>query len=160
MLHVLDGSVAPTLLAGHPLIDIDSTVFIQFALFLVLYWFANKWLFQPYLALRQRRKDGIEGARAEAERTSASADAKLADYEKKLAAARARGNEEGRKLRAEATAHEREVTDRARTDAQRQIDEAQASLRAQTEAARGELMPQAQSIARQIASRLLGREVA
>jgi F-type H+-transporting ATPase subunit b len=147
-------------LAAHPLIDIDSTVFVQFALFLLLFWLANKWLFQPYLALRQRRKDGIEGARAEAERTSAAADAKLADYEKKLAAARTKGNDEGRKVRAEATAHEREVTDKARAAAQTAIDEAQAKMRAETDAARAELMPQAGAIARQIASRLLGREVA
>ncbi len=147
-------------LAAHPLIDIDSTVFIQFALFLLLYWMANKWLFQPYLALRQRRKDGIEGARAEAERTSASADAKLADYEKQLAVARAKGNEEGRKVRAEATASEREVTDKARTTAQKSIDEAHETLRSQTDAARAELMPQADAIAKRIATRLLGREVA
>nr|HEX4318387.1 ATP synthase F0 subunit B [Kofleriaceae bacterium] len=147
-------------IAAHPLIDIDSTVFIQFGLFLVLFWVANKWMFQPYLALRQRRKDGIEGARAEAERTSAQADAKLADYEGKLAAARAKGNDEGRKVRAEATAHEREVTETARTSAQKTIDEAQAKMRAETDAARAELMPQADALAKKIASRLLGREVA
>jgi len=151
---------ASAALAAHPLIDIDSTVFIQFLLFLLLYWMANKWLFQPYLALRQRRKDGIEGARAEAERMSASADAKLVDYEKQLGVARAKGNEEGRKLRAEAIAHEREVTDKARTAAQKQIDEAHTSLRTQTDAARAELLPQADAIAKQITSRLLGREVA
>jgi F-type H+-transporting ATPase subunit b len=147
-------------LAAHPLIDIDSTVFIQFGLFLVLYWMANKWLFQPYLALRQRRKDGIEGARAEAERMSASADAKLVDYEKQLAIARAKGNEEGRKVRAAAAAHEKEVTDAARVAAQHALDAAHATLRGQTDAARAELMPQADAIGRQIASRLLGREVA
>lgn len=147
-------------IAAHPLIDIDSTVFIQFGLFLLLFWVANKWMFQPYLALRQRRKDGIEGARAEAERTSAQADAKLADYEAKLAAARAKGNEEGHKVRAEATAHEREVTETARASAQKTSDEAHAKMRAETDAARAELMPQADALAKKIASRLLGREVA
>jgi F-type H+-transporting ATPase subunit b len=149
-----------TLAAGHPLIDIDYTVFVQFALFLILFAISNALLFQPYLRLRQRRKDGIEGARAEAERMSAQADAKLADYEKQLSIARASANDEGRKVRAEATAHEREVTDKARAAAQTAIDEAQAKMRAETDAARAELMPQADAIARQIASRLLGREVA
>jgi F-type H+-transporting ATPase subunit b len=147
-------------LAAHPLIDIDSTVFIQFALFLLLFVVANKWLFQPYLALRERRKAGIEGARAEAERMSAQADAKLADYEKQLAGARSRANEEGRKVRAEAAANEKEVTDKARASAQGAMDEAQAKVRTETEAARAELMPQANVIAKKIASKLLGREVA
>jgi F-type H+-transporting ATPase subunit b len=149
-----------SLASGHPLIDIDLTVFVQFGLFLLLFVAANKLLFQPYLALRERRKAGIEGARAEAERTTASADAKLADYEKQLAAARNRANEEGRKLRTEATSHEKDVTDKARAEAQKSIDEATAKMKQETEAARLQLLPQANTLAKQIATKLLGREVA
>jgi F-type H+-transporting ATPase subunit b len=149
-----------SLASGHPLIDIDGTAFIQFALFLVLFWVSNKLLFQPYLQLRERRKAGIEGARAEAERMTASADAKLADYEKQLAAARDRANEEGRKVRGEAAAHEKDVTDKARSEAQKAIDEATAKMKQETEAARLQLLPQANTLAKQIATKLLGREVA
>ena len=91
---------------------------------------------------------------------TAQADAKLADYEKQLAAARNRANEEGRKVRAEAAAHEKDVTDKARAEAQKAIDEATAKMRQETEAARLQLLPQANTLARQIASKLLGREVA
>lgn len=148
-----------TLASGHPLIDIDSTVFVQFGLFLLLFVVANKLLFQPYLKLRERRKAGIDGARAEADRMTAQADAKLADYEKQLSAARSRANEEGRKVRAEAAGHEKEVTDKARAEAQKSIDEATAKMRTETEAARLQLLPQATALARQISSKLLGREV-
>ena len=148
-----------TLASGHPLIDIDSTVFVQFGLFLLLFLVAKKLLFKPYLDLRERRKAGIDGARAEAERMTAQADAKLADYEKQLASARNRANEEGRKVRAEASAHEKDVTDKARAEAQKAIDEATAKMRAETDAARLQLLPQANTLARQIASKLLGREV-
>ena len=149
-----------TLAAAHPIIDIDSTVFVQFGLFFLLLVVANKLLFQPYLKLRERRKEGIDGARAEAERTTAQADSKLADYEKQLATARNRANEEGRKVRAEAAANEKTTTDTARATAQKSIDEATAKMRAQAEAARLQLLPQANAIAKQIASKLLGREVA
>jgi F-type H+-transporting ATPase subunit b len=149
-----------TLASGHPLIDIDGTAIVQFLLFILLFIITKKFLFQPYLALRERRKQGIEGAREEATRMTAEADAKLADYETQLAAARSRANEEGRKVRAEAVAHEREVTDKARATAQGAIDEANAKMREQTEAARKQLMPQADQLAKQIASKLLGREVA
>jgi len=147
-------------LAAHPLIDIDLTVVIQFALFLIMFAIGNAFLFQPYLKLRERRKQGIDGARAEAERMSTQADTELADYEKKLAAARSRANEEGRKVRAEAAAHEKTVTDASRAEAQKSIDEATAKMRAETDAARLQLLPQANALARQIASKLLGREVA
>jgi F-type H+-transporting ATPase subunit b len=149
-----------SLASGHPLIDIDLTVLVQFGLFLLLFLVANKLLFQPYLALRDRRKAGIDGARAEAERMTAQADAKLADYEKQLASARNRANEEGRKVRAEATTHEKDVTDKARAETQKSIDEATAKMKQETEAARLQLLPQANTLAKQIASKLLGREVA
>jgi F-type H+-transporting ATPase subunit b len=156
----MDQTPIVSLAGGHPLIDIDWTVFVQFALFLVLFWMANRLLFQPYLRLREQRRAGIEGARAEAERMTAQADAKLADYEKQLAVARDRANEEGRKVRLEAAAHEREVTDQARAAAQAATEEAQATMRRETEAARGQLLPQADALARAISSKLLGREVA
>ena len=151
---------AAALAAGHPLIDIDYTVLVQFALFLILFVVANKFMFQPYLALRTRRKDKIEGTRAEAERMTAQADAKLTDYEKQLTAARSRANDEGRKVRAEAAANEKTVTDESRAVAQKTIDEAVAKMRTETEAARLQLLPQSSALARQIASKLLGREVA
>ena len=152
--------VSSVLASGHPLIDIDLTAVVQFVLFLLVYLIANALLFKPYLALRERRKAGIDGARAEADRMTATADAKLADYEKQLAIARDRANEEGRKVRAEAAAHEKEVTDKARASAQKAIDEAQTKMRSETDAARAQLLPQADALAKTIASRLLGREVA
>jgi len=156
----MDQTPIVSLAGGHPLIDLDLTVVVQFVLFLVLFAVANRFLFQPYLQLRERRKAGIDGARAEAERMTAQADAKLADYEKQLAVARDRANEEGRKVRAEAAAHERDVTEKARASAQTAINEAQATMRQETEAARAQLMPQADALARAITSKLLGREVA
>ena len=145
--------------SGHPLIDIDGTVFVQFGLFLLVFLIARTFLFKPYLALRERRKTATEGARAEADRMTAQAEAKLADYEKQLAAARSRANDEGRKVRAEAIAHEKDVTDRARATTQKATDEAMARMKAETDAARLQLLPQANALARQIASKLLGREV-
>ena len=91
---------------------------------------------------------------------SSQADGKLADYERKLAAARAKAAEDGRAIRAEASAHERDVTAVARNQAMTAIGEAQAKVRAQTEAARATLLPQAEALARSMAGKLLGREVA
>jgi F-type H+-transporting ATPase subunit b len=156
----MDQTPIVSLAGGHPLIDVDGTVVVQLVLFLVLFWVANKLLFQPYLQLRERRKAGIEGARAEAERMTAQADAKLADYEKQLAVARERANEQGRKVRLEAAAYERDMTDQARKTAQNATDEAQATMRRETEAARAQLMPQAEALARAMTSKLLGREIA
>jgi F-type H+-transporting ATPase subunit b len=156
----MDPAILVVATSEHPLIDIDLTVLVQFGLFLVMLVLLNQLLFKPYLRLRAKRQEGIEGARAEAERMTAEADAKLGDYETSLAQARNRASEESRKIRGEAAAHEREVTSAARAKAAAALEEAQGRVRTETEAARATLMPQAEAIAKQITSKLLGREVA
>jgi F0F1-type ATP synthase membrane subunit b/b' len=146
--------------AGHPLIDIDWTVLLQFGLFLAMFVLANKLLFQPYMALREKRIAGIDGARAEAERMNAEAESKLVDYEQKLAAARNKAAEEQRLVRAEANKHEQDVTDRSRKASQSALETATAKVKSETEAARADLAARADAIARQMAKQLLGREVA
>jgi len=144
----------------HPLIDIDWTVLLQFGLFIAMFVIANKLLFQPYLALREKRIAGIDGARAEADRMNAEAESKLADYELKLTAARNKALDEQRKVRAEASKHEQEVTDKSRIAAQDAMNVATTKVRSETEAARADLASRADAIARQMAKQLLGREVA
>lgn len=145
---------------GHPLIDFDFTVFIQFGIFAVTALIATRWLFKPYLRMREARAEGIEGGRKEAETFSAEADARLADYQAKLAAARSRALDEQRAIRGEAVAHERELTAKARGEATRALDEAQARVASETESARADLLPRADAIASEIAAKLLGRKVA
>jgi F-type H+-transporting ATPase subunit b len=158
----MNQTVLVSLAAGdsHPIIQFDKTLWVQLVLFLVMFFVANKLLFQPYLRLRERRRMGIDGAREEAVRMSAEADARLADYEAELAQARHKAGEEQRKVRAEAAAYERETTDKARSAAMSALEEAQARVKKETEAARAQLLPQADELARKMATRLLGREVA
>lgn len=145
---------------NFPLIDIDLTVAVQLGIFIVVLVVGSKFLFKPYLRLREQRHDGIEGARQEAIELSAEADARLADYETKLAQARKRAQDEQRTIRADAVAHERDVSDKARAEVTKATTEASERVRNQTETARKELMPRADALAAQIASKLLGREVA
>jgi F-type H+-transporting ATPase subunit b len=158
----MDSTVLLTVAAGgeHPLIDLDLTVLVQFGLFLLTAIIANQLLFKPYLKMRDERSAGIEGARSEADRLSAEADARLTDYEEKLAAARNRANEQRRSIRTEAADHQREVTDKARAEAQKSFTEARTKVEKETEKARGELMPKADELAGDIVSKLLGRKVA
>lgn len=146
--------------AEHPLIDIDGTVFIQLALFLLVAFIGSRLLFRPYLKMRDERTAGIAGARDEAARLSAEADARVAHYERQLETARTRAQEERRKMRGEAAARQREVTETARSESARAFDDAKAKVKRETDAARAELLPRANQVAADIASALLGRKVA
>lgn len=145
---------------GHPLIDMDWTAAVQFGIFALTGLVATALLFRPYLAMRDRRSAGIDGARAEAARMATEAEAKLAGHDAALTAARTRANEERRKVRGEAATHQREVTERARAEASAALDAAKQRVAQETAAARAQLLPRANEIAATIASRLLGRKVA
>lgn len=158
----MDSLVLRTVAAGgvHPLIDIDGTVFIQFGLFLLMALVATKLLFKPYLKMREERTAGIEGARREAKELENEAESRMGDYEQRLARARDTALEEQRKVRSEAAAHQREVTEKARAQAASALAEAHAKVADETGRARQELLPRADTLARDIVTKLLGREVA
>lgn len=143
----------------YPLLDIDGTAFIQFGIFVVLALVSTQLLFKPYLKMREQRDAGMEGAREEAENLSAQADAKLVDYEEKLAAARARAQQERRKIRGEASEHLAAITAKARAGAQEAISAAHNKVTSESETARAELMPKVDALAGDIVSQLLGRKV-
>ena len=143
----------------HPLIDIDHTVWIQLLLFFIVAFIGSRLLFRPYLRMRDERAAGIEGARDEAARLSAEADARLSHYEREIAAARARAQDERRAIRTEAAARQREATDKARADAVKSFDAARSRVERETNVARQQLMPRASQVAQEIAGKLLGRKV-
>jgi F-type H+-transporting ATPase subunit b len=142
-----------------PLIDIDHTVWIQLALFLVVAFLGSRLLFRPYLRMRDERSAGIEGARDEAARLSAEAEARLAHYQSEMESARARAQDERRKVRSEAANRQREIVDLARQETGRTFEQARARIESESKAARDALLPRAAQLADEIAGKLLGRGV-
>ena len=143
----------------HPLIDIDHTVWIQLVLFFIVAFIGSRLLFRPYLRMRDERSAGIEGARDEAVRLSTEADARLAHYEREIAAARSRAQDERRVMRTDAAVKQREATEKARTDASKSFDEVRLRVERETNVACQQLMPRATQVAEEIAGKLLGRKV-
>lgn len=143
-----------------PLIDLDSTVVVQLVVFIVTALVLSRFLFKPFLAMRAARVEGIDGARAEASRMDDEAKAKIGDYETRFARARTKAAEERGKLRLEAQERERQITDAARKETETALGSARATLEMDAAAARQQLAPRAQEIARTIAKKVLGREVA
>lgn len=146
--------------APPPLIDVDGTVLIQFGLFLVMLLVLSRFMFRPYLKLRDLRKEGIEGARQKAVDMDARAKQIVADYEENLQKARLRGADERLRLRQEGAARERQIVGAAREEVGRTTEAAKANAAKQAGEAKAQLDAQAQVLARQMASKILGREVA
>ena len=160
ILAVFTTHVAAAAAKDPPIIDLDSTIFLQLAIFIVSALILTRFLFRPYLEIRAARGAGMEGAKEEARRMDERAAARMADYEASVAKARAKANAERGKLQAEAVGRDHEIAEAARTATQASLDQARKKLEVDADAARKELAPRAEAIARSIAKKILGREVA
>ena len=146
--------------ASPPLIDVDGTLFVQFALFVLMLIVLSRLVFRPYLAMRDARHKGIEGARQEASAMQQRARDTNADYDAKLTKARLRGAEERARLRGEGAIYERQVLGAARDESQKTLDAARTRIAADAGAARDKLTAESTTLARQIVKKILGREAA
>jgi len=160
------GSAGPLLappLANVPLasvtIDLNKTVLLQMVIFAVLIVVLKPLLFDPILKVFALREEKTDGARERARKLQLKAGDLLTRYEKELerinhaaAVERDKARTETAKLEAEILNEAREVTQRVEREGRERIQHEVTQLRT-------ELQKQSGSMAREIAGRVLGREV-
>lgn len=148
-----------TLLSGGSIVDLDGTVFVQLAMFFVAFFILYALVFKPMVALLEAREAAIDGARDEAKLLEREVAEKQATFEVELRKVRGTSGEERDRLRAEGQEIERTLLERVRTETQALQTEARARFDQEARVARSELAAQRSELAREIASRVLGREV-
>jgi F-type H+-transporting ATPase subunit b len=146
--------------ADQQLLDIDATVFIMLALFVLTAFILTQWLWKPYLRVRDERVSRVEGARQQAEKLDAEAAERLAHVEAQLAEARKQAGSERARARSEAQAREQQLVAEAQAAAHRMLGEARAKLDAALAAERAGLQASAGRLGREIAEKALGRRLA
>jgi F-type H+-transporting ATPase subunit b len=142
------------------LLDIDSTVLVMLGLFLLLAFILTRWLWKPYLRVRDERVRRVEGARAEAERLDANSAGRLERIEAQLTEARKAGQAERAQLRAQALVREQQIVTEAQAAAHKMLAEARSKLDAALTAERARLEISATTLGREIAEKALGRRLA
>lgn len=149
-----------TLSGGESILDVDATILIQFAIFAVAFLLFRPLIFRPLMAVFDARDAAIDGARQEAKDMEAGAKQKAEAFETEMRRVRAAAQVERDRLRADAAKSEKEIVDRVRAQTTDLAQVADAKLRSERAKLSAELNAQAPTLARQIASKLLGREVA
>lgn len=147
------------LLQGGSIVDLDGTVFVQLAMFFIAFIVLYVLVFKPMVALLDAREEAIEGARDQAKQLETDVRAKQEKFESELRRVRTTSGEERERLRGEGQELERQLLDRVRAETQALVSEAKVRLDGEALAARAELNAQNSALARDIASRVLGREV-
>jgi F-type H+-transporting ATPase subunit b len=132
------------LLSGGSIIDLDGTVFVQLAMFFVAFGVLYVLVFKPMVALIEAREQAIDGAKDEAKHLEHDVREKQAAFENELRKVRSSGGEE---------------RDRLRTETTSLVTDAKTRLAAEAGVARSELAAKNGDLAREIASKVIGREV-
>jgi F-type H+-transporting ATPase subunit b len=139
----------------------DPTVMaLQLIPFLVTLAALYKIILAPMLDYLEERQSAIESGTTGVDQMNADLEARAADYENQLKAARSAGAEIRGARRVEAKAGYDAHIATARGEAESQINEALVEIQASAGSAREELQGSSQVLAAQISSQVLGRPVA
>jgi F-type H+-transporting ATPase subunit b len=147
------------LLSGGSIIDLDGTVFVQLGMFFTAFVLLYALVFKPMVAVLEAREAAIDGAKDEAKHLDQEVKNKQATFESELRKVRSASGEERERLRAEGLELERKLLDRVRNETNMVMNDARARLDIEARRARTELSGQRTELARQIASKVIGREV-
>jgi F-type H+-transporting ATPase subunit b len=156
---VLDARILAGASEGGVEVDFDASLLVQMGLFLVLMLALKPLLFDPMLRLFEERERRIEGAKVQARHIDEKSAGALTEYETKMAAARASANAEGDKVRPEGAKAESELLAKVRATTAAALEEGKSKAQQEAAQVRATLKTEAQGLARDLASRVLGREV-
>ncbi len=141
------------------MITIDLSFWAELISVLILMVVLNSILFKPVRRQLEERQAKMAAIEADADKFERNAAELVANYDRKLAEARAQGKSELEKLKGEAREEERQLLDAAMKEAEAKKSELMSELTGQIEAARKELQAQSEAFAVEIAQKLLGRAV-
>lgn len=138
------------------MIDIDVTIWIQLANFLIIWFIMNQILLKPIRGIIKKRAEHKNEQLGAITGFTENASKKLKDFEAALASARAAGATEREALKAKAQEHEQELISAAQRDASAHLASARADLGAQADTASQALKANVRAMAEKATVRILG----
>ncbi len=140
-------------------VDFDLTALGQVVLFLVLLVVLKPLLFDPMLRLFEERERRIDGAKLLARKIDEKSAGAQTKYEVEMQKARTAANAEREALRSEGVKAENEILARVRATTAKTLEEGRRRLQTEMGSARGALQAESATLAKELAGRVLGREV-
>ncbi len=142
------------------MIDIDWTLFVQIANFLLLVFLLNMVLFRPIRATLKERRNIISGMQSDISSLTETEQGVRQDIQSELLAARKSGINKRDMIKQEGSAVEAGMMEQAKAEVDAEMARMTAKIKADVAAARDALKPQAESFALDLATKILGREMA
>jgi len=145
---------------GAVTVDADLSLFVQLGFFVVLLFILKPTLFDPMMKLFEEREARIEGTRNQATKTDIKSAKAKAKADAIVAKGREAGSAERETLRAEGLKREAELMNVVRAETAKTLEQGRSATGADADAARKQLRLDAHALGRDMATRVLGREVA
>ncbi len=143
-------------LLAEVVVDIDNTVFIQGAIFLLLMFVLNSLLFRPWLEVRARRHERIEGSMLKADELRSKAKELEVRFVARMDEANLAAGDLRAAARHDAEHHADEQLVAARAKAGDALKSARDKIGADAAEARSSLSARVDELGTQIANKLLG----
>jgi len=140
-------------------IDINSTLWLQLANFLVLIFILNVLLYKPILGIMEKRKKQFDGARDEVRGLHEAVEKKMAEYEEAVRKAKQQAMEQKAELVKEGADEARKIVDAVRGVIPKMMEEFQGKMNREIDEARNVLKNQSQRLSLEIAEKVLGRSL-
>lgn len=142
------------------MISVDWTLGLQFLNFIILLIILNKLLYRPLMKIINERRETIEGSHAKAKELETEIDEKMRRYQQQLDDAKSLATEERNKLKKAAAEEESKILSEAHGKATAQLQIIKEQVADEADKAAIALKNEAQTLAGQIATKVLGRELA
>lgn len=141
------------------MIDINTSLFIQLANFIVLLIILNFILFKPIRQIMQEREQGISSAFGDAKNAQERMQKLLDQYNVSLAEAKQKAAATYNTIYQQGLDAQRDMISAERAKAGEALDKARGEIVSASAAARADLKREAERLSQDITSKLLGRAV-
>lgn len=148
----------PIYLSSSPLIELDTTLVLELAIFAALFFLLKAWVFKPMVALFEAREAATDGAREDAKRMDRDAKDKAQSFEDEMRKIRQKTQEERDQLRQEGVKRERAILDQVRHETQATLSDAERRIKLEAQELRSDLAREVPVLAQSIVAKMLGRE--
>jgi F-type H+-transporting ATPase subunit b len=139
------------------MVEINGTILIQIANFLVLIFVLNIVLFKPIRSILRQRKEKMQGIESIVQSTGQQAQERNQAYSDGIKEARAKGQKEKEALMKAASDEEQAMVAKINAKAQQELAAVKASIAKDTDAVRDALAKEIDAFAGAITQKILGR---
>lgn len=139
------------------MIEVNWTIWLQFANFFVLMLVLNALLYRPLREVMNRRRETVEAGHQRAKDLEGQINEKMARYQEQLQEAKLKGSQEKAQLRQGAAKEESEILAEAQGRAADHLQSIKNRVAAEAAEAGKVLKGEAETLASHVAAKVLGR---